>query len=547
MKRAGWSVREVDEDRVKNLVREIGVSEHIARLLVLRGVRSRSEAEMWLSPSVSQLFSPELLPDFELARDRIFQAIERQELVLIWGHDDLDGITATVLLYFVLTGLQVRAKYHIPVKGKDKHGLDYRFVEKGEAGDIRLIVTVDCGVTNRQDVAALKERGVDVVVTDHHEVIDPLPEAVAVVDPKRPDANYPEPNLTGVGVALKLALGLVDEKMGFSTKGFFSVFPDALVLAALGTIADRASLIGENRVLVTLGLQQLEKSNLPAVRAVLRAIGSPPGGFTLTGFLKELLPLFASANGIEGVRYFLDKTPMAAESWVKELVQRSRAWREEAERSFELALANVRLGDGILFVQHPGLSLRALGSAAAWLREKFGVPAVVMGWRGDAWVGECRGMDSVDLMELLRAMRNYFIDYGGHKKAAGFSINDEKVAEFIRAAERFAHDNFAPKIVSEPALIADAFLPLEKFDRQEVIKLAPFGEGNPQPVFISEPTTFVRWESGLVPQTNPEAVLSPGRCESQITSGVMYQVLYTVDDLGQLTIVDCHSVVESAD
>lgn len=547
MKRTGLSVRKVDEDLVRNLVREIGVSEHLARLLVLRGVRSRNEAEVWLSPSISQLVSSELLPDFELARDRIFQAIERQEPVLIWGHDDLDGITATALLYSVLTGLQARAKYHIPVKGKDKHGLDYRFVEKGETGDIRLIITVDCGITNHQDVATLKERGVDVVVTDHHEVIDPLPEAVAVVDPKRPDANYPGPNLTGVGVALKLALGLVFEKTGFSPKEFFSVFPDALVLAALGTIADRAPLVGENRVLVTLGLRQLDKSNLPAVQAVLRAIGAPTGGFTLAGFLKELLPLFASANGIEGVRHFLDKTPMAAETWVKDLLQRSRAWREEAEKSFVLAGENVRRGDGILFVQHPGLSLRALGSAAAGLREKFGVPAVVMGWRGDAWVGECRGMDSVDLMALLRAMRNYFIDYGGHKKAAGFSISDEQVAEFIRAAERFAHDNFAPKIVTEPGPIADAFLPLEKFDGQEVIKLAPFGEGNPQPVFLSEPTTFVRRESGLVPQTNPKVLLLPGRCESLITSGVRYQVLYTVDDRGELTIIDCLSAVESAD
>lgn len=547
MKRLSLSVRKVDEDLVRNLVQEIGVSEHLARLLVLRGVRSRKEAEVWLSPSISQLVSSELLPDFELARDRIFHAIERQEPVLIWGHDDLDGITATALLYAVLTGLQARAKYHIPVKGKDKHGLDYRFVEKGEMGDIRLIITVDCGITNHQDVATLRERGVDVVVTDHHEVIDPLPEAVAVVDPKRPDANYPEPNLTGVGVALKLALGLVSEKMGFSPKEFFSVFPDALVLAALGTIADRAPLTGENRVLVTLGLRQLDKSNLPAVQAVLRAMGVPPGGFTLAGFLRELLPLFASANGIEGVRHFLDKTPVAAETWVKDLLQRSRAWREEAEKSFVLAGENVRLGDGILFVQHPGLSLRALGSAAGGLREKFGVPAVVMGWRGDAWVGECRSIDSIDLMALLRAMRNYFIDYGGHQKAAGFSIRDEKVTEFIRAAERFAHDNFAPKIVAEPGPIADAFLPLEKFDGQEVIKLAPFGEGNPQPVFLSEPTTFVRRENGLVPQTNSRLLLLPGRCESPIPSGVRYQVLYTVDDLGELTIIDCHSAVESAD
>ncbi|MGQ9678731.1 MAG: single-stranded-DNA-specific exonuclease RecJ [bacterium] len=547
MKRAEWSIRAVDEELVKAIAQEIDVSEHLARLLVLRGVKSRSDAEIWLSPSLSQLHSTELLPDFELARDRIFQAINGQEPILIWGHDDLDGVTATVLLYSVLTGLQARVKYHIPVKGRDKHGLDYRVVTNGAVGDVRLIITVDCGVTNHQDVAALKEFGIDVVVTDHHEVIDPLPGAVAVVDPKRPDSDYPEPNLAGVGVALKVALGLVYEKIGFSTRDFFSVYPDALVLAALGTIADRVPLRGENRILVTLGLRQLDKTSIPAIQAVFRLIGSPPGGFTLTAFLTELLPLFASANGDEGVRHFLERTPIAAEAWVNDLMERSQAWRVEAEKTFILASENVRLGDGILFVQHRELSLRALGSAAARLREKFGVPAVVMGWRGDVWVGECRGMEGIDLMDLLRAMRNYFIDYGGHKKAAGFSIRDENVDGFIRAAERFAHDNFAPKIVSEPSPIADAFLPFEKFDRQEIIKLAPFSEGNPQPVFLSEPTTFVSKDNGFVPQTNPEVVLLSGRCESRIIPGVVYRVLYTVDDLGQVTIVDCHSAVESAD
>ncbi len=545
MSRTVWPVKPVDEERVKALVEELRVSEPLARLLVLREVKNRTDAEEWLNPNFSHLHPPELLPDFEPARDRIFRAIENREPVLIWGHDDLDGITATVLLYQVLSGLQAKARYYIPVKGRDKHGLDYRFVEGGAASDVRLIITVDCGITNYQDVAELKRRGVDVVVTDHHEVIDPLPGAVAAVDPKRTDSDYPYPNLTGVGVALKLAMGLVQEKLSFSREEFFSVYPDALVLTTLGTIADRAPLTGENRVLVTLGLRQMEKTNIPAVRAVLQSINFPPQGFTVSGFLAELLPLFASANGGEGVRHFLDQDPAVAEAWVKELVAHSQAWREEAEKTFALASENVRLGDGILFVQHPGLSLRALGFSAARLRERYGVPAIVIGWRGDAWVGECRGMEGVDLMELLRAMRNYFIDYGGHKKAAGFSIKEENVAEFIRAAERFAHTNFAPKIVRESVLVADGFLPLSKFER-ELVKLAPFGEGNPQPMFVSEPTTFVWSEKGLVPETNPELVLLPGRCDCQVMPGVPYRVLYTVDDLGQLAVVACHSEPESA-
>ncbi|MCL6465969.1 MAG: DHH family phosphoesterase [candidate division WOR-3 bacterium] len=540
-----WPVKPVDEERVKALIQELRVSEPLARLLVLRGVEDRTDAERWLNPNFTHLHPPDLLPDFELARDRIFQAIEKKETVLIWGHDDLDGITATVLLYQVLSGLQAKVRYYIPVKGKDKHGLDYRYIEGDGANEVRLIITVDCGITNYQDVAELKRVGVDVVVTDHHEVIDPLPGAVATVDPKRLDSDYPDTNLTGVGVALKLALGLVQEKLGFSTAEFFSVYQDALVLATLGTIADRASLIGENRVLVKHGLRLLEKTSIPAVRAVLKSINFPPQGFTVNGFLAELLPLFAAANGADGVRHFLNQDPAVAEEWVKELVVRSQMWREEAEKTFTLASANVRLGDGILFVQHPDLSLRALGFSAARLRERYGVPAIVIGRRGDVWVGECRGMDGVDLMELLRALRNYFIDYGGHKKAAGFSIKEENVADFIRAAERFAHTNFAPKIVRESMPFADGLLPLSKFER-DVIELAPFGEGNPQPIFVSEPTAFTFSEKGFVPETNPALVLLPGRGDCQITPGVMYRVLYTVDDLGQIAIIACHSESESA-
>lgn len=533
-----YQIKPVDEAEVKRLSVALGISEILARLLILRGVKDSSDAAVWLEPKIGQLYPAELLPDFDAAVKRIIKAIQHKEKILIWGHDDLDGITAAAVLGRVLAGLQAEVDYHIPTKGKDKHGLDSKFLQAlPEGSRPGLVITVDCGITNNREIKELQGLGVDVIVTDHHEVTAPLPEAIANVDPKREECDYPYSEITGAGVALKLTVGLVKQMLGIDVAGFFSAQPDLLALAALGTIADRAPLNGENRILVTLGLCALQETRLPALRAVLGVVNFTGRRLTLGAFLGELLPLFTSADGVEGVERFLNADETIAQLWVKELVERRDAWQKEAERTLSIAQENVRLGDGILFVQHQCLSLRALGFTASRLRDRYQVPAIVLGRRGDIWVGECRGMAGVDLMELLRALREYFIDFGGHKQAAGFSIEDVRVADFIRAAERFAHENFAGRIILENPLVADAYLPFSDFD-PGIRVLAPFGEGNPQPVLVSEKTGLIKSDVGFVPETRPDLVLEPGRFTSQIEDKVKYFVLYTVDDISRLAILD---------
>jgi single-stranded-DNA-specific exonuclease len=533
-----WPCKTVDERLVERLSAAAGIPPVLARLLVLRGVKEPAAATVWLNPDISQLHPPALLPDFEIAVRRIFQAIERQERILVWGHDDLDGITAVLIMLKVLSGLQARVSFHIPTKGKDKHGLDARFVAALPVADRPgLIITVDCGISNHGDIEQLQAQGIDVIVTDHHEVVLPVPPAVAVVDPKRRDSDYPDPMLTGAGVALKLMIGLAQERLGLTIAQFLSAQADLLGLVTLGTIADRAPLTGENRILVKAGFEQLLKTRLPAVRAVLDNLKTDNGQLTVGSFLSELLPLFASANGREGVGKFLSSDTAEVQQWVQELAVRSQEWRQEAERTLSLAQENVRLGDGILFVQHPELSLRALGFSAARLKDRYQLPAIVLGKRGDVWVGECRGIEGVDLMELLQALRGFFIDFGGHKKAAGFTIRAELVPEFILAAERYAHENFAGRIIPENVLLADGVLPFTGFTTQ-VCRLAPFGEGNPEPVFISEPVRLFSRDGGIVPESRPDLTLSPRRTGLEIVPGVPYYCLYSVDDLCRLTLID---------
>jgi single-stranded-DNA-specific exonuclease len=530
-----WHLREVDEPAVVRLAAEANVSDLTARLLWLRGVRDAEAARRWLAPDLGHLNPPELLPDFEPAVARIRRAIAGREVILVWGHDDLDGITSVVILHRLLTDLQAKVRYYIPRKGKERHGLNAELAAAFGAEGVGLVITVDCGITNRDQVEFLKTKGIDVVVTDHHEVTEPLPEAVAKVDPKRPDSKYPYRGLAGAGVALKLAMGVAREVLGLSPAEFISVQPQQFAMAVLGTLADRVPLTGENRTIVAAGLRRLRTIPVPAVRAVFEYLNAGEK-LTVHRFVTELLPLFASADGNEGVQKFLSSTEEEARAWVVELVRRREEWQQQAEQTYELALQHLSVGDGIVFARARELSLRALGFCANRLKDKYQLPVIVMGWRGDAWVGEGRGVEGLSLMDVLAACSRFFIDYGGHKKAAGFSMKDEMVEEFIRSAEAYAHEHFAGRVRPENVVRADAILPVVEFD-PELIKLAPFGEGNPQPVFATGPTELQFASDGWTVAGRPDLTLRAGP-GVQIDTRLISRLLYTLDDFGRLTILD---------
>ncbi len=530
-----WPLREVDEPAVARLAAESGVSSLSARLLWLRGVRDAEAARRWLAPELSHLYPPELLPDFEPAVARIRKAIAGRETILIWGHDDLDGITSVVILYRLLTDLQAKVRYYIPQKGKERHGLNGELAAELIGRGAGLVVTVDCGITNREQVAFLRTKGIDVVVTDHHEVTEPMPEAVANVDPKRSDSKYPYRGLASAGVALKLAMGVAREALGLSVAEFISVQPQEFAMAVLGTLADRVPLTGENRTIVAASLGKLREIPVPAVRAVFEYLNAGEK-LTVHRFVHELLPLFAAADGNEGVEKFLTATMDEARTWVVELARRREEWQQQVEQSYQLALKHQSVGDGVVFARDRELNLRALGSCAMRLKDRYQLPAIVMGWRGDAWVGEGRGVEGVNLMDLLSACSRFFIDYGGHKKAAGFSMKDELVEEFLRAAEAYAHENFAGRVQPENVVRADALLPVVEFDR-ELVRLAPFGEGNPQPLFATGPTELMFADDGWTVAGRPDLILQAGP-GVQIDARLTYRLLYTLDDFGRLTILE---------
>ena len=520
-----WRLKDTDESVVRELAAGLAVPQSLARVLVARGLRSREPAERFLNPSLADLHPVDDLPDITPAIDRIRQAIREKQPILIWGHEDLDGMTATVALSQTIRDLNGVTRHYLPTKGAERHGLNpvklKAFFDQG----VRLVITVDCGVTNVVETDEARQLGLDVIITDHHEPLDRLPAALAVVNPKRKDSRYPFPELAGVGVALKTAYALVRSVVGVSIEQFFSARPDLLTIAALGTIADRVPLADENRTLVRLGLAQMRQTHLPAVQAVLTAGGIRPEDLTVQRFVLDLLPLFSSADGNAGVDMLMSGVPETAREWSYGLVRQYQFWREEARASYETAERFLDLATGILFVRSDELSLRALGHCASKLKDQYLVPAVVMGKRGDDWVGECRGVEGINLVDLLRANSRYLLDYGGHRKACGFTVSDSRVDAFTAAAKDFAARNFLGRITETREPVADAVVPLDEIT-EDFRRLSPLGEGNPPPLLVAMNTVLQRKGNLVTSVAAPQLRLIG---DEDIMPG-HYDLLYSLDD-----------------
>ncbi len=531
-----WKIKEVaSEDTISELAKSSNIPLAMARILFLRDIKTKADADKFLNPKLSNLHPYSQLPDIEPAIKRIQQAITNKEKIAIWGHEDLDGITATIILYEIIKAIRGHPLYHIPTKGKDKHGLSTEKAnEFGEQG-VKLIITVDCGITNVEEVEQIKKLGIDVIITDHHEVLDSLPQSSANIDPKSKNSNYPFAFLAGVGIALKLAIALVDIHLGVKLLELLSLKPDFLGFAALGTISDRVPLVDENRILTKFGLEGLSKIKNPAINAIFSVAGVDKANMTSDKFFSDILPIFASANGNNACDYFLNKSYDECVNWSHELYRQSQNWREEAKQTLALTEQIVDVSPGILFVKDERLSLKALGHVAGKLKDRYQVPALIMGPKGDDWIGECRGINGVDLIELLKAHRQYFSAFGGHKKACGFTIAKKDADAFIKSAKKFAKEHFAANIIKENKVIPDAVLPIKELSN-DYTRLGPFGEGNPAPMLISPNTPFSKSNGKHIFLERPDIDVR-NNSEQQIFDRVFADILYTFDENLNVTIL----------
>ncbi|MDX2776252.1 single-stranded-DNA-specific exonuclease RecJ [Streptomyces caniscabiei] len=458
------------------------------QILAARGITGE-ERERFLRPSYDAKHDPFLLPDMQAAVERLVEARARQEHITIYGDYDIDGLTATTVLLdaFGSFGFS-NVDAFIPNRFVEGYGLTVDAVEKIAASGATLIVTVDCGSLSEKEIRRSNELGVDVIVTDHHNVAPVQPPAVAVINPKRPDHAYPFIDLAGVGVAFKLVQALQTRLDGLDV----GQEKWLLDLVALGTVCDVVTLVDENRANVYWGLKVLAKTRRPGLKALMAVAGVEPANVSARHLGFGLGPRMNAAGRLETAQYALDMLratdPIEALEKAQQLDSLNIARRSDQDAIYKAAIeqAEQYRDDPVLVVSHPDWNHGIIGIVAAKLLERYKKPTYVLQEMGTESKGSARSYGDFSAADAIRASDDLIIKGGGHKLAAGVTLPTEniplfrtRVNEFYRSKGYFNQETLLlPKedvVVDALAVINEAFL-------EELRLLEPFGNGNPEPV-----------------------------------------------------------------
>jgi len=474
----------------------LGIAAPAARALWVRGLRDAESARRFLRPTLEDLHDPYLLASMPEAVARLRRAIEQKEPILLYGDYDVDGTSAVVILKKGIDLLGGSATFHVPHRLRDGYGMHSEVVEQAAADGVKLIVSVDTGIRANDVVRHAAQFGIDVIVTDHHLPEAELPPAVAVLNPNRPDCGYPEKNLCGAGVALKLMQALM-VAFGWEKPRRDRLIESLLKLVAIATVADVVPLTGENRVIVKLGLAGLREVKNPGLRALLDVSGllegdSPSAGQVAFRVAPRINAAGRMASAGDVIEMFLTPDPERARVLAGQLHDLNKDRQEtEAEIAriiFEQCIEQpVTDGDAALVFAGEGWHRGVVGIVASRVVERFHRPAFVLGIENGVVQGSGRSIPAFHLLEALETMPELFTKFGGHRQAAGVTLSSEHLETF---RERFrAHAALLLTSADfEPALEADAEIAFREINDQavaEVLSLAPFGFGNPSPVFIA--------------------------------------------------------------
>ena len=478
----------------ERLADALGIAPIVARLLCQRGLADPAVAQRFLNPSLDHLHDPMALADMSVAVDRLMAAIERKERIAIHGDYDVDGITSTVILRRALELLGGDVVHFIPERIKDGYGLQPSAIERLHAAGIALIVSVDCGIRGADAARRARELGVDLIITDHHEPDSALPPALAVINPKRSDCSYPDKYLAGVGVALKLVQALCRRAQRESW------MPGFLKVAAIGTLADVVPLVGENRVIAKIGLDLLSRGpHKVGLRALLDISGL--AGKTIDSYhISFLLAPRVNAAGRMSTPDIATRLLLASDEAMAEEVRQlamqldgENLRRQEEEAEILAAAKRVVTTDpdvgarSVLVVAGDGWHRGVIGIVASKLVDAFHRPAIVLSVEDGVAHGSCRSIPCFDMLAALERCAPLFIRFGGHRQAAGLALEAARIKELRLAINAVADETLGPEDLT-PRLRIDGDLTFRAINggvAAGVASLAPFGAGNPRPVFAA--------------------------------------------------------------
>lgn len=486
-----WQLCHYDRRSVTRLAHSLGLFETTAALLVRRGVKSPTESEKFLHPKLSDLYSPFLMCDMAKAVERINKAIEIGEKILVYGDYDVDGTTATVILKKALETVGALVNYYIPQRLIDGYGMREAAIDKAQVEGYKLIISVDCGIRAHTVIEYATNLGIDVIITDHHLPEGELPVAIAILNPKRPDCNYPEKELAGCGVAFKLAQALL------SKYSHIKELPSLLMIAAIGTIADVVPLVGENRVIAKCGLAELSRSNNIGLRALLDIAGVNSRQITCYDIGYKIAPRINAVGRMGGassaVEIFSSPNLEVAVQLAREMNEQNIArQRTEAdiigEIMAQLETEKSFANDKVIFLAGERWHRGVIGIAASKVVEKTQKSAVVISIEDGIGYGSGRSVKEFPILEAFDHCPELFEHYGGHSHAAGLTLKAQNINELKRRVNEFAK-NFLPQEGLNLEKEIDGRLGFAEINydlMKEIVMLEPFGTSNPVPIFLTE-------------------------------------------------------------
>ena len=473
-----------------------GVPALIAQLLYNRGIKL-DEMDLFLTSDDKLAASPFLLPDIAPAVNRVYQALLSGEKIAVYGDFDVDGITATVVLVEGLSWLGAAAVPYLPDRHNEGHGLKLAAMEKLHDQGIDLIITVDCGVTDHQEVKKARKMGMDMIITDHHVPSKILPRAIAVIDPKRADSDYPFSHLAGVGVAFKFLQALLYKHPRAGSLN------EMLDLVALGTVADMVPLVGENRYLAKEGIKVLNNTRRVGLQELISVAGLRPGDICSQHISWVLAPRINAASRVDSAstsyKLLVAQSSEEARSLARELEQKNierQHLTDEVMQKVKGRLAD-RTHLPLLIEGDESYPLGIIGLAAGRLMEEFRKPAIVLSLGPETCRGSCRSIPEFNIAAALEKYRKLLITFGGHPLAAGFTLARQNLPELQEKIMKLAEKQLG-HIDLHPALVIDTEVPLSTFDSDTlsmIQKLAPFGQANPVPTFLSRDVEVVEQRS----------------------------------------------------
>lgn len=483
-----WKLRK--QDNLESIIEELrqsgrNFSDDFLRLAALRGIKTTEDLLNRTNPEPQLFHDPYLMYDMDKAIERIQRAVENNERILIYGDYDADGITSTLILYEGLEMVGADVHYYLPNRLTDGYGPnEERWLALKEEWNIDLIITCDNGVTGHQPVERMKAEGIDVIITDHHEIQADLPDAYAVIHPNHPKGEYPFKDLSGAGVALKVTSALLEE-----------IVPEALELAAIGTVADMVSLTDENRTIVLSGLNLMKSSQRIGLRMLLEeekvqahSIDTETIGFIIGPRLNAVGRLGDASPGLELLKTFDSNE---ARELLKQVNQANRQRQELTSTivtELEERLADLSLLPNIILEAGENWPAGVLGIVASRLVNKYQRPAIIFQYDADLkqYKGSARSVASIDLFQELYPLKNLMLKFGGHSQAAGLTVEEDNWSAFCEALKS-RMEAFTEQLALKESLDIDMQLSPDAISLEfieEVSNLAPFGMDNPKPVFL---------------------------------------------------------------